>query len=350
MSTNEVIVKKPTTPTAEEVRRILNQWSSKGFLHIRKLGDRLDLEEIQTLSSYSVRVRTQYETRTVQRTRRPYHGGPVDDHGVPPGPWEIEVRRPEDFEDRTENHPVPHTESVHPCADCGGAGLVNCSFCHGWGKVTCNFCNGRGYRERTEMRSAPGPGGQMQTQTVTVRDNCTCFGGKVNCTSCGGRGKVQCATCTGSGSVVQYDLLTVQFRVSLLTEVLNTTQIPEEQLKQAVGVFLVDDRNERIDQAPAVLPEVDQLTAELLKKSHQESHGETRLLFERLRVQQLGVHEVRYRYGSGNSRRLWIYGAADSVHAPGAPKAWGKLWTVLGSVAAALALAGYLLFTFVLRH
>ena len=242
----------------------------------------------------------------------------MDDHGRPPGPWDIDVRRPEDFEDRTEKVPVPHTESVHPCTGCHGSGKVNCGPCQGWGKVNCSFCNGRGYREHTEFRNTPGPGGQMQTQTVTVRDNCTCFGGKVDCTHCAGHGKVQCATCGGSGRVVNYDLLTVQFHNVQESEVVNTSRVPEHLVKEAPGVRLVTERAERIDQPPAVLPEVDQVMRDLLQKSQRDAHGETRLLFQRLRVEQVGVHEVSYRYGGGAAQRLWIYGEVDSVHAPGA--------------------------------
>jgi hypothetical protein len=67
-------------------------------------------------------------------------------------------------------------------------------------------------------------------------------GGKLNCTHCAGHGKVQCSTCAGSGTVVSFDLLTVQFRVAGPSEVVNTTQILERQLKEADGVLLVDDR------------------------------------------------------------------------------------------------------------
>jgi hypothetical protein len=350
MSDSEVVVKKPATPSIDEVRRILNEWSSKGYLRVRKLGDRLHIEEIRTLSSYTVHLRNQYEHRSIGKATRPYHGGSVDDHGVPPGAWDIDVCRPDDFEERTEKVPVPHTESVHPCTGCHGSGKVNCGPCQGWGKVNCTFCNGRGYRERTEFRNTPGPDGQTQTQTVTVRDNCTCSGGKVNCTHCAGHGKVQCSTCAGSGSVINSDLLTVQFRSAELHEVINTSHVPEHLVKGAPGVRLVTERAERIDRAPAVLDEVDQVTSDLLQKSHREAQGETRLLFQRLRVEQVGVHEVHYRHGGGQSRRLWIYGEVDSVHAPGAPRAWMRLLAVLGIGAAVIALVVYLLLKFVLRH
>src|SRR5262249_52164294 len=149
-------------------------------------------------------------------------------------------------------------------------------------------------------------------------------------THCNGNGTVQCATCAGSGRVVQYDLLTVRFRAAQHHEVHNASPIPAERLKGAVGALLVNQRAERIDDAPAVLAEVDRVAGDLLRKSHREAEGETRLLFQWLRVEQVGVHEVHYRYGGGEARRLWIYGAADGVHAPGAPRAWIRLLAVLG--------------------
>jgi hypothetical protein len=350
MSASAVVVKQPDTPTIDDVRRILNAWSSKGFLRVRRLGDRLDIEEVRTLSSYTLRLRTQYEQRSIGRASRPYHGGAVDDNGMPPGPSDLHVARPDHFEERTENLPVPHTESVHSCATCSGFGKVNCGPCQGWGKVNCTWCNGRGYRERTEFRTTTGPDGQQQTQSVVVHDNCTCFGGKVNCTHCNGHGKVQCTACTGSGRLVHYDLLTVAFRAPERMQVLNTTQIPEEQLKLAAGAVLVDERSERIDAVPSVLPDVDRLCGTLLQQSHDEAHGDTRLLFEQLRVEQVGVHEVRYRYLRSEPRQLWIYGTAELVHAPGAPRAWLRLVAVLSSIAVAIAAVGYLLFAFVFRH
>jgi hypothetical protein len=350
MNASDVVVKQPATPSIEEVRRILNEWSSTGFFRVRRLGDRMTIDEIRTLSSYTVRLRTQYEDRSVSRASRPYLGGAIDDHGMALRPWDIHVAAPENFEDRTEQLPVPHTESVHTCAPCSGFGKVNCGPCQGWGKVTCTWCNGRGYRERTELRTTTGPGGQPQTESVTVRDNCTCFDGKVNCTHCNGHGKVQCATCAGSGRVVSFDLLTVQFRAVWLVEYVNTTQVPEEQMKQAVGTVLADERANRIDTPPAVVPEADRLAADVLLRSHSVAHGDTRMLFQRLRVEQVGVHEVLYRYRSGESRRLWIFGVADRVHAPGAPSTWMRLYTVLGSIAAAVGGGGYLLFHFVLGH
>ena len=136
---------------------------SQGFFKVRKLGDRLQIDAIQTESSYAVRLSSQYEDRSISQAKRPYPGGAVDDRGTPPRPWDIAVQRPDKFEDRTEHVPVPHTESIHTCSDCGGAGRVTCSQCHGWGQVNCTLCSGRGYRERTEFRQVQGPGGQMQT-------------------------------------------------------------------------------------------------------------------------------------------------------------------------------------------
>ncbi len=341
MNASSVIVKQPPTPSTEDVRRILNAWSRTGFLRVRRLGDRVQIEEIQTLACYTVRLQSQYEERSISQALRPYHGGEVDDRGQPPGTWDIPVPPPEDFEDRTEKRPVPHTEQVQNCGACGGFGKVNCGRCSGWGKITCTSCSGNGYRMRTEFRTTQGPNG-MQTETVQVRDNCSCFGGKVNCPQCIGHGKITCGTCTGTGRVVHYDLLTVKFRAATQTEVVNKTPIPEARLKQAAGDVLVDERADRIDAAPTVLPEVDALTDGLLQKSHEESHGDTRLHFQRLHVEQVGVQEVRYRYAAGQSRRLWIYGTADSIHAPGAPRAWIRLIALVGGIAAAMAAVGYL--------
>jgi hypothetical protein len=334
----------PARLTTEKVRHVLNRWSNDGFFRARKLGDRAAIEEVVAQSSYAVRLWSEFEERTVSRASKPHPGGAVDDTGAPPDHWAITVRRPEDFEDRTEQVPVPHTERVETCRGCGGMGMVNCGNCQGWGKVNCPFCQGKGYRERTETRTETGPGGAPTTRMVTVRDNCTCFGGKVNCTTCAGRGKVTCGTCAGSGKVKTFDLLTVKFHVVDRSEVLNTTAVPVEHLRASSGKVRVVEDGERITTFPGVSPEVDKQANALLHESHA-PRADARLLFQRLRIEEVSVHEVRYRHGSGPAKQLWIFGDEEKVHAPGAPWSSGRLAAVIGgAVAVAAVVVGVVVF------
>jgi hypothetical protein len=324
--------------TTEKVRHVMNRWSSDGFFRPRNLGDRAAIDEVVAHSSYAVRLWSEYEERTVSRASKPYPGGSVDDTGAPPDRWAITVRRPEDYEDRTEQVPVPHTERVETCKTCGGMGMTNCANCQGWGKVNCPFCNGKGYREQMVTRTETGPGGTPTTRTETVRDNCTCFGGKVNCTHCAGRGKVTCTGCAGSGKVKTFDLLTVKFHVADRSEVLNTTAVPEEHVRGASGkVRLVED-GERITTFSSVSPEADRQANALLHESHAQT-ADARLLFQRLRIEEVSVQEVRYRYRNGPAKQLWIFGDEEKVYAPGAPWSGPRLAAVIGAAAAVVAVA-----------
>src|SRR5260370_31208763 len=98
---------EPKAPlSTADVRHLLNQWSGKGFFRVRRLGDRLAPLEVFPRSSFTVRLQTQYEERTVTPASQPYHGGPVGDHGVAPDPWEGPAPRPAPFQGRGEQQPL----------------------------------------------------------------------------------------------------------------------------------------------------------------------------------------------------------------------------------------------------
>jgi hypothetical protein len=335
MSQTETAGAGPAKLSADKLREIINRWSRAGFFRVPNMGHRITVNQIVDHASYTVRLWSEYEQRSVGRSSKPYQGGPVDDSGTRPDPWEIAVRRPTEFEDRTEKLPVPHTEQVETCPSCHGVGQVTCGTCQGTGQVNCPFCQGKGYRERMETRTEPGPGGVQQLRTVPVRDNCTCFNGRVNCSACAGRGRVQCSPCAGSGQVRTFDLLTVQFRVEERCEVVNTTEVPPELLRASSGKVRAVEDGERVETFPGVRPEVDEKAHALLRQS-QAAHGDTRLLFQRLRIEEVGVHEVRYWYGGPPLRHLWVYGDEERVHAPGAPWSRGRVAALVGGVLAAV--------------
>jgi hypothetical protein len=324
---------RPAALSVDEAKQIINAWCAHGFFRVKGLADKMFLEELIPHSSYTVRLRSQYDERTVSPATEAYHQGPVDDRGTPPDRWSMEVRYPEDFEKRTEKVRVPHTERVQSCDSCDGRGKVNCSHCQGWGKVMCPLCQGKGYRERTEMRANPGGG----STTQTVRDNCTCFGGKVNCTFCSGFGKVKCTSCEGSGRVKHFELLTVEFKPKTLTAVHGAAGVPEELVRQAHGRTLINERAKRIETCGSVTPVVDKEIQNQLNESHNISPRESRLLFQELVVEQVPIQEVVYRYRGSAAKRLWIYGNEQHIHAPKVPRPWLKILGVFGGIAAAVA-------------
>ncbi len=317
---------KPAPPlSSADARHLINQWSSQGFFRIRGLGGKIAVEDIVPCSSYTVRLRSQYEDRSVSGKTVPFTGGTIDDRGRPPGPWEMPVTEPTDFEERTEVMPVPHTERVRPCERCDSRGRMTCPQCQGFGKVKCSWCNGTGYRTRTEMRNVTDAAGNSVMKPVEVRDNCTCFNGKVGCTACGGQCTVVCGDCQGNGRVKSFEQLTVHFRVASQVEVIHATKIPDKLLQQVRGEVLVDERATPAVNCPTVNREVDDRTTKLLQHSRSVPEGQTRLLFQHLHIESVSIQEVRYRYRHYPLKSLWIYGLEQRIYAPGAPRPWGKL-------------------------
>src|SRR5581483_4535120 len=96
---------RPAALAEEEARAVINRWNDQGYFRIKNLGDKIFIDEIVPRYAYNLRLKTFYEERTVQQVTVAFPGGQVDDSGTPPGPWEVEVRRPRDFEERTDHIP-----------------------------------------------------------------------------------------------------------------------------------------------------------------------------------------------------------------------------------------------------
>ena len=141
---------QPLALTADEVRHAVNQWSQQGLFRIRGVADRISVKAIIGHSCYTLRLKTQYESRRVSAAQVPYEGGSVDSGGAPPDAWDIPVTRPVDFQERQEKMTVPHTEQIVICSTCAGTGAVSCTSCQGSGKTNCIWCHGRGWQERMQ--------------------------------------------------------------------------------------------------------------------------------------------------------------------------------------------------------
>lgn len=335
-----------------DAREAINRWS-QGFFRVRYLGDKIFFDKVVPCYSYKVSLRTQYDERSVSPVSVPYHGQALDDVGAPPGAWDIDVRRPNDFEERSETLVVPHTDRVSLCPKCAGVGRIDCSECQATGQVTCPHCGGRGYQERHETRHEPQtPGTSTGTSTGTttirtevVRNDCPhCATGFVTCTSCSGNRRLTCPSCEGTGQVRTFDQLTVRFHDDTSTKTLDTTDLPDDLLREPPGELVLEERKPRIEGCPGLPTAVTESCKSMLRQSQQVDERARRLLFQELTVARVPIHEVHYRY-AGVSRRLWIYGNGQ-VHAPGAPWRRDRLWTLLGAIAVGVALVVMLILWF----
>lgn len=325
-----------------DVRYLINQWSGRGFFRVRRFGDRMAELEVTPRRTYTIRVQTQYEERTVAPASAPYSGGPIDDRGTPPDPWDVPCERPRDFKNHTYEQPLPHTDEVRTCRRCGGAGSVGCTNCQGSGQTPCMWCNGLGYRTRTVFVPARDPVGNPTTRSEMVREPCTCIGGRVTCNFCHGRGTQGCGDCAGSGKIRTFQLLTIRFECPTLEDVLHATKVPEKLLSAAPGEVLVEERAELVERCPPVEPEVERRAAALLERSRPADPRTRRIHFQRIHVKRVQVQEVQYLY-RGSQRRLWIYGDDQRIYAPGLPWPWGKLLLILTGVAGLIVFFAFVL-------
>lgn len=328
----------PETLDTAEARRLINVWCGNGFFRVKRLGDRLELEDVRAHYSYALRLQSQLEDRIVSRQQVPYHGGPVDDRGHAPRPWDIAVKQPTDFENRTETLTVPHTERVETCGQCEGAGMVRCEPCQGFGRVNCPHCQGRGFTERTLLPGQPDQYGQTSTEQRIVQMHCTtCYAGKVDCGTCNGHGKHNCPTCTGSGRVKTFDQLTVQFQAPVQNDVVDKTELPDELVGKVKGDVVLNERGPYLDRLPTVVPEVDFRVQKLLEQSRPTDAEKSRLHFQQIQVERVVVHEILYRHRGSGVKRLWFYGQEMQVHAPGVPRPWFKLLGIMFGIPLGLA-------------
>jgi hypothetical protein len=88
------------------------------------------------------------------------------------------------------------------CTTCGGSGRRSCGQCNGQGQQTCRSCAGMGYRLHDRQESYHDPvTNTTQYRTVQDRVTCSCSGGRVTCSGCGGSGTNTCMGCGGDGQI-----------------------------------------------------------------------------------------------------------------------------------------------------
>jgi hypothetical protein len=327
----------------EQAREIINRWASGGLFRLRNMGDKIFFEEIKPGVAYTLRLQTHYEQRRVRQVHEPYRGGSIDDQGRAPGRWDMRVAKPGPFEERTETMPVPHTERVEMCGTCNAQGRVTCGGCMGQGRVTCPSCGGMGFIEQ-QIVDQPASGQNAQPTFRTARRGCTCNGGQVMCSGCGGNGMVRCGSCAGSGQVKTFDQLVVRFLTAKEGEVIDVTPVPDKWLGSLRGDVLFDQKAPRIDGCDSVPPSVAQKANELLARSHTIDEKQDRILLQMLHIERIPLQEVTYKY-AGVQRQLWICGAEQALHAPKAPWNRQRLFALIGAIVVGIvALIGLIVF------
>ncbi len=322
----------------EQAREIITQWGNAGFFRLKNMGDKIFVDQISPGVAYTIRLQTHYEQRKVRRAAEPYHGGMVDDRGRPPNPWDVPVRQPASFEERTEIVPIPHTERVQMCPDCAGQGRIGCPRCMGQGQMPCPWCGGSGYVEQSVADIGRDAQGNQIPASRIVRRQCSCSNGQVVCSECNGNRVLRCSGCAGSGEIKTFEQLVVRFQSAAQGEVLDVTPVPDNWLGRLSGEVLVDLKSRRIESCDSLPESAARKASDLLRKSHEVDEQETRTILQLLHVERLPLYEVKYTY-AGVERQLWICGKEQGIHAPNAPRNRKRMfWLISGIVLAVIGL------------
>jgi len=324
--------------TEQEVRAAVNKWSESGFFRQRHFGDRISIGDATELNTYVVSLETEYEERSVSRKKEPYKGSKLDDSGTPPNPTTIPVEMPAEFENKIIEIPVPHTESAEQCGSCSGAGQKKCPHCGGFGRRICGSCSGSGRRMQMQQRPVF-QGGKTVYQSQSVSVVCTsCSGGRVPCTC--RAGWLTCSSCSGTGKLKVFDMLHVHFRPSVLTEIINTTAVPDDLLRKSKSVTLGSKTASVLNSIEPIAPEVDPKVGAVITKSKQDA---ARIVRQRLQVGRVPVYQIAFSAPKSVGSKLWIYGEERAVYAPDVRASKGRTGLVIGLVTCVVLLLLFLM-------
>jgi hypothetical protein len=285
----------------DEIKDAINNWGNKGFFRKQNVGNEIQIEDVQSLECFSVKIKTQYEQRTIRSASEPYRGGSISKYH-PPNRWQIDVDLPTSFQNLKNSFAVPNSDSVDDCSSCSGRGKTDCSRCHGSGKINCYSCNGTGGVPAQDYHGNQGmvPCG-------------ACRGGKRDCSTCYGKKQVTCSACAGCGQLKFYQILDVRFHLKEQLHWINPSDIKSKKLNKVSGEILVNEHRSLIKGFSGVSTEVTDAVKELMVESQHTNHDEERVLFQNLIIERIGIQKITIT-SSGNSRNdLWIFGNEKEV-------------------------------------
>jgi len=308
--------------TVYSSREWLEKYVKKTWWRRRGLAETLDIRSIKPSNAYHIQLETFVEVRRVERGHRPYRGGPIDDscNGPPPHPWGILAQPPVMFHPHTFSMPLPHTDEVHKCGTCIGAGVVTCLHCTGTGRKSCVHCSGTGHLLRT------GKQGHHTHGNHPRHDHCPhCKGGHSTCMTCRGGGRITCSLCDGTGQLVRYSKLLIIWTNRKVDRVTDSKSLPpslthSSRLRDASGTLLLNEEGLRLFPTEAgTVPRVNDLVNEVSNSLIVSSIDPNVLLHrQRLSVRGVPVYELPY-FWKGEQLRFWVYGTEREVYAPNYP-------------------------------
>jgi hypothetical protein len=203
------------------VTSYLTAWANRIPNHdCRDFGKRLEIIDAAQVPYYRVLLKTQYESRMIERLVEQYDGSAMSEPRTTEqnvDVWSYSYQSVNGFKNDERVYRVDGSEILAPCSACEGHGRVCCPTCGGRGDVPCHACNGSGQvlrampvtRWRTVTKFQNGTTHEVNEPYETFDYfpvQCIACGqsGRVQCNGCGGTCLIVCPACGGPGKVVSY--------------------------------------------------------------------------------------------------------------------------------------------------
>ncbi len=316
--------------TVEDAREALERHVRTTRWLRRGLAKKLDITSFETSGAFHVVFQSFTERRTKSAAFEAYWNQSIDgpENGPEPDVWDLSVPVPGWFINQSIALEVPHTATVRTCHVCGGGGEVRCDGCNGLGRNTCLRCGGDGRVTAQRMVTSRDSQGNTTTRWESYTTTCaTCGGdGRVTCGTCGGTGWVTCSTCTGARRLKHFRRMDVTWTTHTSEHIIEKSDLPDELVSDARGTVLLQEEENIIRPqaeggggpfrgAMRVNPDVHRAANQLIERHR---FPDEKLHRQRLTVRGVPVHEASYAWGK-ETRRFWVVGLDEQVHAPRYP-------------------------------
>ncbi|XP_018534139.1 protein SSUH2 homolog isoform X1 [Lates calcarifer] len=264
---------------------------------------------METFDTYRYCLETFTETRTMERSQKPYFGEKIDtEQRTPPGKWEIPVNAPDFFHEGRHEVEVPHTSSVKACIPCCATGRISCMSCGGAGGTVCCGCGGSG----------------LTFNSLDWNLCVFCNGCRMTiCGVCNGAAEVRCFVCLGRGRIRVFTVLIVSWHNNRDQHTVEQfSGLKMSKLDKVPGRMMFTDTGDMVHPVrnfsdPAVVQ-----TSESFLRKHQKNlqSSKTCILKQRQTIELLPISKVTYEWRE-ESHVFVVYGRNFKVSAEDYPAA-----------------------------
>lgn len=302
----------------KRVKDLVNAYAAQGEGHpYENYGDQITLQKYELCPIYTVNLRTQYDSRSIENKQYPYRGGEIyasrffktSDVDL----WSYNLLTTNEFRQDSKSYEVPGSHHVETCVRCSGSGKVICPDCGGTGTERCSKCHGSGQIQKTRSEyqhtadRVYSDGHREPVYgyvNVTYHETCGRCGGRgvVDCSTCGGSTRVMCKVCGGRGQNVhcyeiKQKLYNIYAEEYFLDDRVASVREIADQKEKCRGKRLFHDRENWIQEG--VFSEDREIAGTLngfIDKHALPVGGGCHILFQEAEIDRIEVWWVQYTY------------------------------------------------------